>query len=153
MTAIRIPKRAPIERNWKDPDLLEALLGFSGMEREMEEKHTPTPWYVTERGKECHISNSPTVDENGDLPGDCYWIAITMGSATDSGDDNANADFIVRAVNLHAELVEALDLAQKTLSMLTTNTNSDTTSMAAWATCVAAETKARAALSKAKAEP
>lgn len=71
--------------------------------------HTPTPWYVTERGEECHISNSPTVDEDGDLPDSCYWIAMTMGSATDDGDDNANADLIVRAVNFYNELVEALE--------------------------------------------
>lgn len=71
-----------------------------------EGKHESTPWYVipnTEyRGAYCGITNKE--DEE--------WVVAVHGFARAT---NANARFIVRAVNSHAQLVQALKSARCTL--------------------------------------
>jgi hypothetical protein len=66
----------------------------------MEAKHTPTPWiYVRENG-------SPTTGQHmiaGAKPG---YLAEIRDCG--SGDVQANAEFIVRACNVHDALVAAL---------------------------------------------
>jgi hypothetical protein len=63
-----------------------------------------------------------------------------------------DGDFIVTAANAHHDLVEALHQCQRTLAILIdpANKGSGIDNMAAWASCVATEANARAALAKAK---
>jgi len=65
----------------------------------MRSQHTPTPWKVAEsvKGKTCYA----IVSRDG-------WIADLNEC---HGDRLANASFIVRAVNSHEALVDALIMA------------------------------------------
>ena len=65
--------------------------------------HTPTPWRVAPSGG---ISGNGEIVVCNDIPTliECEEKPITDGF----GRASANAEFIVRAVNSHAELVEAL---------------------------------------------
>lgn len=99
--------------------------------------HTATPWEA---------------EPNGGRGG---WIRGRSGewSALACGDDNttaqANASFIVRAVNSHDALVEALKLAQAVLAaLISPDAIKTTTVVNAWAQCIEAEAAARAALSQ-----
>jgi hypothetical protein len=70
----------------------------------MTEMHTPTPWFAKEDGYEIYIT-SPDYDNNG------YEIAIVdiLGLDGKQADlQRVNAAFIVRAANVHDDLVEAL---------------------------------------------
>lgn len=58
-------------------------------------KHTPTPWRVAER---WHV----ITDDNG------QWLADTVTVQRLNEEEAANAAFIVRAVNSHNALVDAL---------------------------------------------
>ena len=60
----------------------------------MSAAHTPTPWQVA--------NGSPLL-----IGCDGFWIAGMMGLQGEIGE--ANARFIVRAVNCHDQLVEALE--------------------------------------------
>lgn len=71
-------------------------------------KHTPTPWkYIPSEGpnRRAKIAfpphrDLPNAERIGCAPGNGPW---------DKGEDEANAAFIVRAVNLHDEMVGALE--------------------------------------------
>jgi len=76
-------------------------------------KHTPTPWHFT---KEVDEMGNPVWDITTDPVDDGWIIAHTL---TQSKEDKANASFIVRAVNAHEALVEALEAA---LNMLDNGT-------------------------------
>jgi hypothetical protein len=74
----------------------------------MTETHTPTPWFAKEDGYEIYIT-SPDYDNNG------YEIAIVdiLGLDGKQADlQRVNAAFIVRAANVHDDLVEALKEAR-----------------------------------------
>lgn len=61
----------------------------------MTQKHTPTPWLL-DGFDICHHTGPATI----------HVIAKT--STPVEGDEQANAEFIVRACNAHYDLVEAL---------------------------------------------
>lgn len=63
-------------------------------------KHTPTPWVADTE------PNQPEV-----LTESCKLIAVAYGTGTKHAEDAANAAFIVRACNVHDELVELLENA------------------------------------------
>jgi len=77
-----------------------------------EQKHTPTPWIV-EAGDDYFITaegypkDPPKVVDNN--LGEDVLVALVGNQTSDCGE--ANARFIVRAVNNHEVLVEALQLA------------------------------------------
>lgn len=60
--------------------------------------HTPTPWRLTHP---CAYGNGIYGDEN-------QWIGYTLIITEGVAGAQANADFIVRAVNSHDALVDAL---------------------------------------------
>lgn len=63
-------------------------------------KHTPTPWHAGH-------------DEDGHLVFNSDLSAVVAGTDTDEGNyetEHANAEFIVRAVNSHADLLAACEL-------------------------------------------
>lgn len=64
-------------------------------------KHTPTPW--VNNGEGIIVCND----------GDVFTMSTTL---LDDKEREANAAFIVKAVNCHDELVEALEIAYKNLS-------------------------------------
>lgn len=67
----------------------------------MNNKHTPTPWFISAKEQDGYCINS-LADEFNPL------VAETVDFVPCFGDDGkANADFIVRAVNSHEALVEA----------------------------------------------
>ncbi len=61
-------------------------------------EHTPTPWRF-----------EPDTKTIRSVPAN-YWLA-TLDSWDGAIDNNANAAFMIRAVNAHAELVAALQTA------------------------------------------
>ncbi len=75
------------------------------------QEHTPVPW-------EIGYDNDVGPDDEG------FWEWLTAGPARldyTSGKEEeakANAEFIVRACNCHAELLEALSLCKMTLGAL-----------------------------------
>ena len=76
----------------------------------MAEKHTPTPWKtdVQERkGQNLHIITSESIDGFDPLSGMNLVAAVSYGT-----NSRGNAELIVRAVNSHAALVEALKAMQ-----------------------------------------
>jgi hypothetical protein len=82
----------------------------------MERKHTPTPWHVANGS---HIHDKPTeFDETGarigDTPNRIAAIEYPYGDAEGKA---FNAEYIVRAVNCHDELVEALKRARDHMIM------------------------------------
>lgn len=69
-------------------------------------KHTPTPWVKNRYGRlEGANGKAVTVDDLG--------IAMALNGSDE--EERANAEFIVRACNAHADLVEALAHAHKEL--------------------------------------
>jgi len=69
---------------------------------EMEAKHTPTPWYIWEHGTDTDPSCKIFAEKAG--------IVQTIG-----GNDEANAQFIVRACNNFDDLLEALKEYQQVI--------------------------------------
>lgn len=70
----------------------------------MDAKHTPTPWEISRskyKGQE-HLGL-----RNVDSLTEAVW-RVDSGAGLNPARDEANAAFIVRAVNAHDELVEAL---------------------------------------------
>lgn len=65
--------------------------------------HTPTPWAI---GEANNIDNRDSHIGIRDLESD--WVVAEVQCDVDSLPGDANASFIVRAVNSHAELVKAL---------------------------------------------
>lgn len=75
----------------------------------MKQEHTPTPWRAMEMGSEGARLFQVTTDKRQAMK----HIADVM--ARDTLTDFANAAFIVRAVNAHDELVEALEDARNVI--------------------------------------
>ena len=107
---------------------------------------TPTPWELDQMGniwkrgdtKVAHLSDHP--------------LQAQLYREQSAEERLANANLIVTAVNNHAALVMALKEAQTVLAMMIDpETIRSTTAHHAWAQAVAAEQKARAALSAASA--
>lgn len=66
--------------------------------------HTPLPW-------ECREDEDGHFEIVGDRQGlDITWIADSIGGLGE--EEKANAEFIVKAVNCHQELVDALKSIQ-----------------------------------------
>lgn len=69
--------------------------------------HTPTPWHARRR------------PSKGNLVVECDWVIESKSRMwVAETNDQTDADFIVQAVNNHAALVEALDLATKELNAI-----------------------------------
>jgi hypothetical protein len=90
--------------------------------------HTPTPWRVVENDgayvKASYLARLriETAPESGrDL---CLALVITDTSELNN---RANADFIVRAVNSHDDLLEALKAVTETLASWTADHSFDCT--------------------------
>lgn len=82
------------------------------MEREMTTKHTPTPWQVTEGSQSAHCCFGNSI-----IGSDCSPVCETITSFSGQDElEKANAAFIVRAVNSHDTLVDALKNARIALS-------------------------------------
>lgn len=80
-------------------------------------KHTPTPWEIQNRtGSPAYVFIGHPSRKDKPLA----QIVITMERQR-NGEDKANADFIVLAVNSHAKLVEACRLADKLVEDIRTN--------------------------------
>jgi hypothetical protein len=82
------------------------------MKTETKVEHTPTPWYrediVSEGGPTLRKIEIGTVH---------HTVAVlSFLRDHDAEEVKANAEFIVRAVNAHDELVAALKLAERLLS-------------------------------------
>lgn len=75
----------------------------------MKTQHTPTPWIVSKRNAGAiplHFQPPEVLGRNGDM-----CVATQLGNGKEA---EANAEFIVRAVNSHDALVAALEtLLQK----------------------------------------
>lgn len=69
----------------------------------METKHTPTPWRTGGNFKSISVGLGDVITE----------ITTVHGIQDIPGSRKANAEFIVRACNLHDELVLALELILK----------------------------------------
>lgn len=81
--------------------------------------HTPTPWHVIEGNKSIYICNpkgTPIAELN-------LYIGDS-GFITKDKNGIANADFIVRAVNCHDELVDVLNLLNKEVYLQDKTSNS-----------------------------
>lgn len=76
--------------------------------------HTPTPWQLSPDDKTC-IWGHRVNDATGITASYFFTLAETMGYKTER---EANAAFIVRACNSHAQLVDALDDCQGVLDYL-----------------------------------
>jgi hypothetical protein len=84
------------------------------------EAPTPTPWrewdVMRSDGKdeypEPHVGDIRLVGSNG------ICIGVTFGGYASLPECNANAAFIVKAVNAHADLVKALDDARSAIASL-----------------------------------
>jgi hypothetical protein len=71
-------------------------------------EHTPTPWYADEDSREGMEWNIHIVQHDNPNNRVCFM--------TSDGPSEANAAFIVKAVNNHDKLVEALDIARKMIA-------------------------------------
>lgn len=82
-------------------------------------KHTKTPWVLLEEE-----SDKSYLRIRGTVLGHKYKIANVLlpdydnALQVDIDESKANAEFIVKAVNLHYPLIEALELAEKTIDTL-----------------------------------
>lgn len=74
----------------------------------MEAKHTPTPWIAKKADRALHARIGAKSIGN--------WVAVFKNDVTDE-----DLDFIVRAVNSHDALVEALKIANKFCGSLTSD--------------------------------
>lgn len=75
----------------------------------MTQQHTPTPWTLKQGREIIHEFKTKDDAYNG---GSSEWLVATVkehGDPTMSAEDRANAAFIVKACNHHAELVDALE--------------------------------------------
>lgn len=81
-------------------------------------EHTPTPWTQFMTGKQYHVGicQAKTIKE----------VALVLNQKEYSEAD-ANAAFIVRAVNAHEALLDALNLALATIERLKPPTPYDST--------------------------
>jgi hypothetical protein len=72
-----------------------------------ETRHTPTPWETSYRERSNGSYGQDIYDSNGATIATCEWYSVPTptGFVTNR---TANAEFIVRAVNSHQALVEAL---------------------------------------------
>jgi hypothetical protein len=72
-----------------------------------ETRHTPTPWETSYRERSNGSYGQDIYDSNGATIATCEWYSVPTptGFVTNR---TANAEFIVRAVNSHQQLVEAL---------------------------------------------
>lgn len=77
-----------------------------------ETKHTPTPWKIDE---EYILHDETTV---GQLWAEGSWSPVPGTSIPTFDEMQANAAFIVKAVNVHDELVYALESAKKIIDYL-----------------------------------
>lgn len=114
-------------------------------------ERSPTPWFVHDFTEVPDFTDPLPVDVtiSCDHPATITVASMDRGMTATLEEARANAAFIVHAVNLHDEMVEALREAQSALAMLTDpKVIGSTTASAAWATAVAAEVKCRSALSK-----
>lgn len=78
----------------------------------MSAEHTPTPWLLDE---DCFDEDVVEITSQDRLDNSMGEIAaVQVGGFDDEveAQQRANAEFIVRAVNAHADLVAALDAAQ-----------------------------------------
>lgn len=71
--------------------------------------HTPTPWDLS-----CHTYDGQQLIDIGTKT---TTVAIITESEETWLEDRANAGFIIRAVNMHDELVKALEKAQCDLEL------------------------------------
>lgn len=103
----------------------------------MSAKHSPLPWKCT---RECIIdnANAPVAE--------CDALALSQRM------DEANAAFIVRAVNAHDELIAALERIAAFDDVMASNHLAQTGSYAQFDEPASVEI-ARAALAKAKVQP
>lgn len=117
-------------------------------------KHSPIPWRLGYRdgsGMGTIITEKRERTEYGLLPkkevARLHWGCSCCDSGADamSEEDKANADLIVRAVNSHAELLEALEGLMTDLSGGPKKCGHDFS-------CVCAGDAARAEIAKAKGE-
>lgn len=103
-------------------------------------QHTPTPW---------HRNIPPAYKYPTIFAGRNTHVArVVCESDTTEAEQEANADFIVRAVNSHAALVDALEYVRATL-MACGNGNGVTIDMAGTIICM---TKLNGALAIARGE-
>lgn len=72
------------------------------MKPQTEVKHTPTPWKVT---------HQIATDGTNDIVADGKFIAHLGGNLNGDSEHEANAEFIVLAVNSHEALLKALKSA------------------------------------------
>lgn len=77
--------------------------------------HTPIPWSANVKGTPKAPDWIAIFNSTG------KWALATLSwpAGIERAEVEANADLIVRAVNSHAELVAALELAQATIERLT----------------------------------
>lgn len=101
-------------------------------------KHTPTPWEVTEPMEDYHEFDTPFGyrRENGD------WSTVGWARCASRESTQANAEFIVRSVNAHDDLLAACRAFVNWYNVDSTEFNSDTV-----------YEMARAAIAKAEAQP
>jgi len=97
------PLTLPGEAGWPDVEAAKAALGMANKPA----LHTPTPWSRDEEADRTMIT--PEYDP-------CYYIGELWSDKKDpdgrypgDGERLANADFIVKAVNSHDELLTALE--------------------------------------------
>ena len=76
-------------------------------------QHTPTPWQVHESSPSSPLQIIGNIDYNADGSQIDYDVIADMGGLDA---DDANAAFIVRAVNSHEALVEAATWAIAVIS-------------------------------------
>lgn len=84
--------------------------------KQNEAQHTPTPWavYHWHPGARDIAYIAPAGLDDSFFRAD-EIAALYKTTPGESSDADKNAEFIVRAVNSHAALVEALEAAQRTL--------------------------------------
>lgn len=75
----------------------------------METKHTKTPWTCNQLSDRERGQFEITKDQR------CYWIARVGAPIEDYAIAKANAEFIVKACNMHDELVAALEAIKSRL--------------------------------------
>lgn len=70
-------------------------------------KHSPTPWVADYAGTHGHIKTLGYREERGSTPTVARYDIDGVSIGVD--EQKANAEFIIRAVNCHDDLVIALD--------------------------------------------
>lgn len=80
-----------------------------------DERHTPTPWFFIDDGEGKPIYITADSAHCGDIADLYHWVDHGAFRKTNA---KANAAIIVRAVNSHTALVEALNEARTELKFL-----------------------------------